>query len=412
MARPIDLAAVLKALVGEYGMQEVASAVRKAFQAWLKSAKRDFGGNQEVFLESYSARYEFAKIRAAANGRSIGQDLELHHIVRFVKKVKMPPHVLLAAMIPDKPFPFEGFRQGSTITVFVATRMASNNEGEGKKAGWQRACHGSRDVQAVADLANFLSRETNLEYELEIVAVPQEMQVKARGFFEAYSATKRLQECIENPRTGAIVSLGSGPHNSVSNAMAPMIFNDCDGDPPVQFRWADEKRNGVDFLKERTPWLRERLPLPATGIWVIEDSQASLLCRETDWAIKDYFDPEEEHGTELPEYFSDCGMLAIDVRGRVPLILAAGHGGNATRACVQGLRETDMIEKAARESPMKGRFIGCLVVSRVKDSKELVDDVKLPATSDGQRSWYFHGIEKAPTSYGLDQLTPFTVNLP
>lgn len=56
------------------------------------------------------------------------------------------------------------------------------------------------------------------------------------------------------------------------------------------------------------------------------------------------------------DHLLDCGVLAIDIRknrsarpggnrSEPILILAAGHGGSGTRACVKALRETSIIEK-------------------------------------------------------------------
>lgn len=401
MTEPIELADVLEPLEQKYGMLRIALAVEDGFKTWLHREKPDFRNKQDAYLDLFQARSLFRRITAVTGGHASGNKLVVGDLVDFIKRVKMPPEALLAAFVAHKPFPFKNFERGRVLTVFVAKRMAYNDEGEGKEAKWKRAAHGSRDVQAIADLTNLMSRTLNLEYELNLVAVEQGTAIKEED------AMAILNKHLKSPATGAIVSLGSGPHNAVSNVMAKLIFKDYE--PPARFRWTGKSRPKVDFLWEG-PGLKELEKECKAGIWSIQNGRAVLLPRDTDKSIKlRYSSPQA--GGRRPHLF-DCGMLAIDASKRVPLILAAGHGGNATRACIQALERTEVIETAVQKSLKTGCFVGCLVVSRVKASKEVKDDVKLVEKRGDGRSWYFYGLEDPPKGYGFRRSKPISVELP
>ena len=73
-------------------------------------------------------------------------------------------------------------------------------------------------------------------------------------------------------------------------------------------------------------------------------------------------------------------------------MLAGGHGGNATRACVQALARTDAISDGMG-ALKKGRFVSALHVTREKGPNEAIDDLALP---EKRRGWYLFGIDKDP----------------
>jgi len=212
-----------------------------------------------------------------------------------------------------------------------------------------------------------------------------------------------LKRLLKETRTGAIVCLGSGPHNLVSNEIAKLIFDDCGDRLPVRFRWPQKGRRDADFLNE-PDWLGGIYPDQPAGIWYLDSHQAFFLPRETDTFIRDYLSEKKNPKRSL---FYDCGLLVIDVRKRVPLVLAAGHGGNATRACVQALSRHDIIADGLKKSPLKGRFVGCLVVARKKPTNNASDDLMF-AEKKG-RSWYLYAIDNEPEGLQFPEIKPVRI---
>jgi len=403
MEQQVEFSDILEYLVKKRGMSQLALAVEECFTPWLKREKGCLASNVQRYLNEHTAGDLHNKIKKAAADPLAGKQLTVAEVAEFLRRVRMRPEVLIGEIGSRAPFPFQKFREGSIVKVFIAKRMANNLGGQGLEAGWPRASHGSRDVLAVADLINVLGRDLQLEYELDLVAVPPVTNSKPGQ----KSPEEILEGHIEAKGTGAIVSLGSGPHNQISNAIAKIIFNDCENGLPVQFRWTDKERKQSDFLDDTADFGRQ-LPDHKAGIWHVQGEEANFLDRETDKFVRVYCADGNNHNRT---HFYDCGMLAIDVRHRVPLILAAGHGGNATRACIQALGYTGLINKAMDAFPMEGRFVGCLVVSRTKASTEVIDDLTLAYKKGRGRPWYFYKMNDLQTDHGLSAAKPAKVIL-
>lgn len=421
-------------------MPVLAGTVAECFKEWLKREKGPLGRNLRGYLQSCNARTEWGKIEAAAAGRPQGVTLNVETIAAFLRKVQMSPEALVTTISMGTEFPFQDFRQGSKITVFIAKRLVRNSEGEGPRAGWERAGHGSRDVQAVADLINVLRGDFHLDFELDLVAVParqstkmtikqakdaeRKTKIRAReAVRDEDGATQKtvgeLKEVIEQEDldakemlekakgSGAIVSLGSGPHNPVSNVIAKRIFDHQLTERPVEFRWPSEQRWHGDFLRENKEVFKDLALDYEAGMWCIQNAEAAFLYRETDDFVRRY---KIEKKTPLRTFFYDSGLLAIDTREKAPLILAAGQGGNGTRACVQALGRLNdprlkILSKAREKAWRNDRFVGCLVVARQKSDKD-VDDLTLATDPSNRRPWYFWQYEEPPDAFGLPENKP------
>jgi hypothetical protein len=202
-------------------------------------------------------------------------------------------------------------------------------------------------------------------------------------------AENMLDELIKEKNAGAIISLGSGPHNLVSNAIAKRIFAGFGDKIPVRFRWTTEHWSQMDFLNE-TPELRTKLSGEEAGVWYLGEKTWSLVVRDTDGAVRAKIKGARKRNV----FLLDCGVLAIDARNEVPLIMAAGHGGNATRACVKALGSANAIAKYM-EGRKERRFIGCVVVARKKPTAQPIDDVTL-LSDEKYRGWYLLEMDKMP----------------
>lgn len=383
-------------------MMQLALHVQDCFDAWFTREKRNWWKDSDEYLDHCVARGLYRKIRkAVASPGASTSGLTLAELVDFVRRVRMPPECALAGIESGAAFPFERFRQGSTVTVFVAKRLTQNLGGQASLAGWPRAGHGSRDVLAVADLINVLGRDLRLEYELDLVPVAPAALYESGQAHKEDSAEDLLEKHLRKKRTGAVVSIGSGPHNLVSNEVAKRIFNDCGDRLPVRFRWNNDERRRIDFLNE-TEWLSKQLQDQESGIWYLSGAVPHFLFRETDRLVRDHL---KDAKAGKRKYFYDCGMLAIDFRGTVPIILAAGHGGNATRACVQALSQTDVLTALAEKSSMEGRLVGCLIVARSITAGSQLDSLCLPQ----RRGWYVFDQGNIPDQYGFPSAKPLVV---
>ena len=88
--------------------------------------------------------------------------------------------------------------------------------------------------------------------------------------------------------------------------------------------------------------------------------------------------------------YQDAGLLMMDCRNGVFLVLCAGHGGAGTLGCVRQLREKALVEalldEAATENEMPGRRFAAVVdVSRERreesDDLLVVDDLEVVSST-------------------------------
>ena len=402
----IDVEDLLEYLLKKSGdIRQLAMIISESFRAWFKAEKANAwkssqpqskSQGQDTYLRHYAAKSLYEKIQKASKSDSIEDahaSVTIEEMADFIRAVRMPPAEFFAGGSKG-PIPFNNFAPGKVVHVCIAKRIGQNVEGQSSpsEGNWKRSVYGSRDVQSLVDLVDVLGHKLRLDYELDLVPVAP---VSEEGRMPAWNtameeAERELAKLLADSRTGAIIALGSGPHNVMSNVLAKRIFEDFGEDLPVRFRWTSKKSNWretVDFLRE-TKDLRKELIQYEAGLWYLLDGQRRFLPRDTDGDVRKLI------GTKGNQrrFFSDCGMLAIDARRKIPLVLASGHGGNATRACVQALARTDAISDGMG-ALKKGRFVSALHVTREKGPNEAIDDLALP---EKRRGWYLFGIDQDP----------------
>jgi hypothetical protein len=383
----IHVTELLEYLLEHRSMYDLASEVVTCFKAWFEDEKAQ-SCNQEDYLNRLKARGKLRSIESACK-RSEAKGGEcrvtVKQLAEFIRAAGMPVWALFSKR-NEAPIPFDKLTPGKIVYICVAKRMALNKEGESPRAGWERPVYGARDVQSLVDLVDVLGQRMRVDFQLKLIPIEPTPEDDKAGLKTAMmEMEKELARLMHSRGTGAIVSLGSGPHNMMSNAMAKRIFDNSRKDLPVYFRWAVDNRKKVDFLDD-TGVFGSDLTKCTAGLWYLYDGQWRFLQRTNDEAIVKVFKGRQKQR----RYFFDCGMLAIDTRKRVPLVLACGHGGNATRACVQAIVRRDLI---AREMGKlrEGRFIGTLLAAREKCTPEpTVDDLTLPK---GGRPWYLVKLE-------------------
>ena len=130
--------------------------------------------------------------------------------------------------------------------VCIAKRIGQNSEGQSSpsEANWKRSVYGSRDVQSLVNLVDLLGHKLRLDYELDLVPVAPVSEEDGMPAWNTAmkEAEEELANLLANSRTGAIMALGSGPHNVMSNVLAKRIFEDFGEDLPVRFRWTSKRR--------------------------------------------------------------------------------------------------------------------------------------------------------------------------
>ena len=210
--------------------------------------------------------------------------------------------------------------------VCIAKRIGQNAEGQSSpsEGNWKRSVYGSRDVQSLVDLVDVLGHKLRLDYEINFVPVAPVSEEDGMPAWNTAmrEAEEELAELLDSSRTGAIIALGSGPHNVMSNMLAKRIFDDFGEDLPVRFRWTLKTlklRETVDFLGE-TKSLRNELTQYEAGLLYLLDGQRRFLPRDTDVDVRNLI------GTKGNQrrFFSDCGMLAIMRAGRFLWCLLVG----------------------------------------------------------------------------------------
>ena len=366
-------------------IEKLAVSVMQSFASWFHTEKWPDWTNEDLYVRFAGERAHgiYLKLRDAEKSDGAALDLDVEHLAHFIKRVGMPPKYLLGHCSKRKPVPFLRFRSGTNICVCIAQRYGRYEEGDEEQKGRRRLVHGARDVLALADLVDLLGRELRLEYQLKLIPVAPSPQLGADPTSDIGNAEKQLDKLLEDPHTGAIISLGSGPHNLVSRALAKRIFSDYGQDEiSVRFRWASPRWKSLDFLKE-TSDLAEQFQKHKEGLWYYQGRKCKwLLPRDTEEQVDDKL---ARATTKKIPYLYDCGLLAIDVREQVPLILAAGHTGNSTRICVKALGETEYIA-AGMHREKRNRFIDCvdLALRKPLNTKAMGS---LP-DKRGQ-SWYF-----------------------
>lgn len=379
----IDPISFLRFLLdGRYTIQQLCRVVDDCFKDWFRREKAD-AWKFEEYVRHHYAKPLLSAIRRAASDPNAETDQTVRELTEFFAAVQMPFEALLR--FNENPVPFASWKPGDIVAVCVARRAARNDEGEAAEANWRRYVHGSRDVLAINDLTNALQRKLHLDFMLRIEPVDPVLRApdvkKARN-----KARRQFGRLLADPRVGAIVSLGSGPHNPISNLMAERIADDFDPFP-VAFRWTSSERSEIDFLDEKAraaSWISEGRRLRETakaGIWFKTKGHVEFLPRVTDTEIVETASGQNRKR----RIFVDSGVLAIDTRRKPVLILAAGHGGSGTRACAMALGKTATIERYmgrpgnedSNFHSAPDRFVRVVKVERRKQSNNRVDDVAL-----------------------------------
>lgn len=264
--------------------------------------------------------------------------------------------------------PWDNWSPDSTVLIVVGERPRPPT---GEDAEFDRPQISRRDAEAMMKVVNMSGRRLGIDCRPEVRGVSMGVsQAEAAAQLERWRARKDV---------GAIVVLGSDVANPMADTIARAIADDYlaqKGGLPARFRWSKEPPPSV--LSWGGGWKSKDV-----GIWV-DGPGARAAGRTLDREIRG----RRERGDKGP--FDECGLLMVDARTRPVLILAAGHGGLGTLACVEVLLGS-YEEVAARlltsRSPEKrdslpmfigeNRLFEIIEAKVVKDSSVPVEDMEI-----------------------------------
>jgi hypothetical protein len=282
------------------------------------------------------------------------------------------------AFSPDiRPPPWENVPAEAIVHVVVGVRHVKVEEMS--QTMLQRAV-GARDMEAVVKLTSFLQSDAIGPCRVQLHLVPaKEPHDTARN---------RLLMLRSGGNTAAVIVIGSPVVNPMADCIAEAILDapgEC-AEAPATFRWAKGRR--ASTLSESKDY-----PAKQQGIG-IRTARGLFFPRTSDDEVSRLV----ARGKQGP--FPDCGILMVDCRRLPLLVLAAGHGGCGTAACVQVLAEqeqvAEIIEASRRAQPKaalgKNRLIAIVIAQRnsasVRPKARLtVDDLVLVKGSE-RIAWY------------------------
>lgn len=254
--------------------------------------------------------------------------------------------------------PWNRVKPGSTVVVLVGVRYVSISKVSDLME--QRAV-GARDMEALVELMNFLQGPAQTNCQVQLQLIPPKLSPE--------QAEVRLALLRQNRRdVEAIIVLGSPVANPIADYIAKEILN---GDPPTEltakFRWPFKTTGSL--LSESRAYSPDKVGLARTQ------------CNQVFPRILDDQVMQSLHGTG-DESFPDCGLLMLDTRRTPMLILAAGHGGCGTKACIRALTNQQHIAELLKESEAEGavnsrRLCEVITVNRTAPRNPRTDDMEI-----------------------------------
>jgi hypothetical protein len=343
----VKLETLLKAAIEQQGDHAVIEMVQDAMRQKVAPASLD------SFL-----RREGAPRRAyeSATNPETEPTTRLRNLATCIRKMG------LEFRVDTRHFPWSGLAKGSTVAVVIGIRRVTIKEVSSEMK--QRAV-GARDMESLVELSNLLigTFQTGGRVELHLLAPDMTLQ----------DAGTELGKLRQRKEVGAIVVLGSPVTNRLCDPLARTILGS--EKPRALFRWSHHRP--ASLLSEPEACKPEE-----EGICVLQPDAAFYARMPDDEVLRRY-----RAGDRGP--FPDCGILMIDCRVRPYLILAAGHGGCGTKACVRALSDQEEIEKMLDSSGQS-----CSLIIRAK--REWTDDrdVQTASPTDNldlppRKGWFF-----------------------
>ena len=300
----VKLETLLKASVEEDGVETVIRQVQDAMRKKVAPATLDAWFRGHGALRGAYERAINPATEAAAR---------IHNLASCIRKMK------LDLTVDTRPFPWSELNQGSTVAVVIGVRRVTIKEVSSEMK--QRAV-GARDIESLIELSNLLSTTFQTGCRLEPCLLPPDMTPA--------TAEATLGKLRERKDLGAIFVLGSPVTNRLCDPVARAILGS--EKPHALFRWSH--RRAGSFLS------------------------APEVCKPDEEGIRTFgagasFFPRMPDDEVLRQYraghrgpFADCGILMMDCRTKPYLIVAAGHGGCGTKACVRALGAQEEIENS------------------------------------------------------------------
>jgi hypothetical protein len=310
----IPLEEFLQTLLRVRGEQYVLDAVRDAVHA----VARGEGETVTQYVSRLGLDFEWRRPRAlieqfgaAARTGDHEARRQVVHALTLLARVLRVGRVPLGALLGAPP-PWHRWRPGSTLVVLIGEQQVTMGRSPCPK--WCSSRHDKLALQRLVNLMNDLG----LTFRLELPAVPPGLGSE--------EATERLNELLKRDDVGAIVGLGSPMANSLAAPLARLALGG--GEAPAKFRFASEVDPPDRYLCD--PPARAGDPV---GIRLFNHQEITFT-RMPDEQVRE----QVIQGVTGP--FPDVGMLIIDCHRPCVLLLAVGHGGDATEASCEALRHS------------------------------------------------------------------------
>lgn len=304
----IDLELLLQAVEQKLGLKALFELVQKGMRAKVSPE------TLEAFLERsvpLRGAYELAR------NQKKPKELRLRNLAKCIRSLG------LEFVADTRLSPWNQFVPGSTVVVFIGIRQVSIREVSAKVK--QRAV-GARDVESLIELSNLLGSQLRTSFKLEPHLVAPDVSDE-----EADALVYRTRERKD---VGAIFVLGSPVTNRMCDSVARAILGQ--EMPKARFRWSHEQCSSV--LSEANPCARD------------EEGIATVGVRGTQFPRMHDDEVHQAHLDGRRPPFPDCGILMLDCRSTPFLIVAAGHGGCGTKACVRALSDQEQIAQRLANS--------------------------------------------------------------
>lgn len=349
----MDLVLFLKAAEQEYGMAAVFEMVKEAMIEKVTPESLD-----AFFKRDGSLRGAYDRARNPATE----SEARFHNLASCIRKMG------LEFTVDTRHAPWNRFNNGSTVVVVIGVRRVTIEE---VSVEMKQKAVGARDMESLIDLTNLFGNEFRTGCKIELQLLPPGMS--------SLEAETLLSELRQRKDLGAIAVLGSPVTNRMCDPMARSILEQRK--PPALFRWSHTR--GDSTLSDPKSCQPGEEGIRTNGVKVTDFPRA-----HDDEVLRLH-----RAGRRGP--FPDCGILMMDCRVHPYLILAAGHGGCGTKACVRALGDQEEIAKRLSRSGHK--LFEVIVANRMwrddRDAKSSSPTDNLDLTSS--KGWSF-GWESNP----------------
>lgn len=300
---------LLTAELARVGEPAMIAAVQEAVERWVGP------------LATTWSRY----LRAQGNGnvrgcyqravRPASDKVDVRELVRLIRLLRLP------LTTDSRYLPWCRVPEGSTAVVVMGVHPVQIAE---VSTAMSQQAVGGRDVRAYAALTNHFHHDFRLNCRVELHLPASDRAANAEALLTELTARRDV---------GLIAVIGSPVTNPLADPIARRIMGPVGpGELDARFRWG--RAFDGSYLSEPGSFPKKHEGVRARG-----DDHTTYPR-----------DPDDVIANAGAGPFRDAGVLLIGCDSRQVLLLAAGHGGAGTEACVHALRQQATIAELLHTS--------------------------------------------------------------